>query len=154
MSGDYDNDGRPDLYVSVQGGDNLLFRNDGPAATTRGWRFTNVAEEAGVTEPNDSFGAFFFDYDNDGWPDLFVAGYGVFEPGRWRRTWPPTTWACPPRPSGAGSIDNKGDGTFETSPRPRASTRWSPPWGSTSATSTTTAGSTSTSAPATPTSAP
>ena len=31
VSGDYDNDGRPDLYVSVCGGDNLLFHNDGPA---------------------------------------------------------------------------------------------------------------------------
>ena len=74
VSGDYDNDGRPDLYVSIMGGDNLLFRNDGPASDQRGWRFTNVAKEAGVTGPTSSFGAFFFDYDNDGWLDLFVAG--------------------------------------------------------------------------------
>ena len=46
-SGDYNNDGRPDLYVSVQGADNLLFRNDGPAATPRGWRFTEVAHAGG-----------------------------------------------------------------------------------------------------------
>jgi hypothetical protein len=79
VSGDYDNDGRADLYVSVLGGDNLLFHNDGRPGTEepRGrWRFTNVAASAGVAGPRASFGTFFFDYDNDGWLDLFVAGYG------------------------------------------------------------------------------
>jgi hypothetical protein len=78
VSGDYDNDGRPDLYVSVFGGDNRLFHNDGPRGTATGarWRFTDVAARAGVTAPRASFGTFFFDYDNDGWLDLFVAGYG------------------------------------------------------------------------------
>ncbi len=83
-SGDYNNDGRPDLYVSLQGGDNALFRNDGPRAGkdgAPGWHFTNVAAEAGVTEPTNSFGTFFFDYDNDGWPDLFVAGFGYMTAG-------------------------------------------------------------------------
>jgi hypothetical protein len=82
-SGDYDNDGRPDLYLSVQGGHNKLFHNDGPLdanATERAWRFTEVAARAGVEEPRFSFGAFFFDYDNDGWLDLYVVGYGWFEP--------------------------------------------------------------------------
>ena len=75
VSGDYDNDGRPDLYLSVHSGDNVLFHNDGPRPGG-GWSFTNVAREAGVLEPLSSFATFFFDYDNDGWLDLYVAGYG------------------------------------------------------------------------------
>jgi hypothetical protein len=76
VAGDYDNDGRPDLYLSVWGGANLLFHNDGPAPAPGSWRFSDVAAAAGVTEPYASFATFFFDYDNDGWLDLFVAGYG------------------------------------------------------------------------------
>jgi hypothetical protein len=76
VSADYDNDARPDLYVSIWGEPNRLFHNDGPGAGPGGWRFTEVAAKAGVTRPVYSFGSFFFDYDDDGWPDLFVAGYG------------------------------------------------------------------------------
>lgn len=79
VSSDYDHDGKPDLYLSVQGGKNALFHNDGAqngdASPKAAWRFTNVAEKAGVTEPINSFSTFFFDYDNDGWDDLFVVGY-------------------------------------------------------------------------------
>ena len=41
------------------------------------WQFTDVAKAAGVTEPFYSFPTWFFDYDNDGWLDLFVSGYGI-----------------------------------------------------------------------------
>ncbi len=83
--GDFDNDGRQDLYVSVLGGDNLLFRNDGkrvpPGPHGEAWRFTNVARAAGVAGPFDSFSTWFWDYDNDGWEDLYVAGYRVTDLG-------------------------------------------------------------------------
>ena len=76
VSGDYDNDGDPDIFVSVAQGANLLLRNDGPGPRgSTGWRFTNVAAQAGVELPKNSFPAMFFDYDNDGWLDLFVAPY-------------------------------------------------------------------------------
>lgn len=81
VSADYDHDGRPDLYLSNRGGDNLLFRNDGAREPGRGpkslWHFTDVAKAAGVTEPAMSFPAAFFDYDNDGWSDILVTGYAL-----------------------------------------------------------------------------
>jgi hypothetical protein len=70
---DYDNDGWPDLYVSVMGGPNRLFRNSAAAGKTP--KFVDVTEKAGVAEPHMSFTCWFFDYDNDGWPDIFVSGY-------------------------------------------------------------------------------
>lgn len=68
---DYDNDGRMDLYVSVMGGKNYLLHNEGGAVP----RFTDATARAGAAEPVMSFSTWFFDYDNDGWPDIFVSGY-------------------------------------------------------------------------------
>ena len=67
--GDYDNDGFPDLYVSNYGGENFLYHNNGDGT------FDEVAEQLGVEKPIASFPTWFWDYDNDGWLDLFVASY-------------------------------------------------------------------------------
>ncbi|MGH9646743.1 MAG: CRTAC1 family protein, partial [Bryobacteraceae bacterium] len=68
-SADYDNDGYADLYVSNSNGKGFLYHNNGDRT------FTEVSTKALVNASNFAFGAFFFDYDNDGWPDLFVTSY-------------------------------------------------------------------------------
>jgi hypothetical protein len=67
--GDFDGDGYPDLFVSNHNGPCRLFHNNGNGT------FTDVAREMGVTKPRTGFACWFFDYDNDGWPDLFVASF-------------------------------------------------------------------------------
>src|SRR6266496_806612 len=71
VSADYDNDGYPDFYVSVYGGNNLLYHNNHDNT------FSEVASQAGVVGPHYTFPSWFFDYDNDGWPDLLVNSYFV-----------------------------------------------------------------------------
>jgi hypothetical protein len=69
-TGDFDNDGRPDVLITGVGGAHL-FHNDG------GGHFTDVTAAAGVGgDAKDwSTAAVWFDYDNDGRLDLFVANY-------------------------------------------------------------------------------
>ena len=76
---DYNNDGRPDIFFT-NGADlktlsknspsysNRLLRNDGNG------KFTDVTEEAGLAGTGFDNGVAVGDYDNDGYPDLFVAG--------------------------------------------------------------------------------
>jgi len=70
--GDYDNDGLADLYISRLFEPNLLFHNEGRQGS-KGWRVRDVTKTAGVADPLDSYSCWFWDYDNDGWEDLFVA---------------------------------------------------------------------------------
>ena len=74
--GDVNNDGRSDLYVSVLGGPNRLFVNQGPDENGRP-AFEERAEEAGVQAPLFSFPVWFWDYNNDGHQDLFVSGFDM-----------------------------------------------------------------------------
>ncbi len=66
--GDYDNDGRPDMFVS-NFGVSRLYHNNGDGT------FTDVAEKVGVARKGWSTGASWGDYDGDGRLDLFVPGY-------------------------------------------------------------------------------
>ena len=74
--GDYDNDGRTDLFVTTFANDNyVLYHNDGNGL------FSDVSFQSGVGEPTVSYlgwGTFFLDYDNDGYKDLFAANGHVY----------------------------------------------------------------------------
>jgi hypothetical protein len=112
-SADYNNDGRPDLYLSVMRGANLLFRNDGPVQpgsdANQGWKFTEVGAQAGVQMPFHSFPTWFFDYDNDGWEDIFVSGYNITDVSDIAADY----LGLPSRGERAKLYHNRGDGTFE-----------------------------------------
>ena len=72
--GDYNNDGYPDIYISNYGA-NTLYKNNGDGS------FSDVSQKANVTGGAEcSIGAVWFDYDNDGFLDLYVGNYLTFDP--------------------------------------------------------------------------
>src|SRR5215468_4881369 len=114
VAGDYDNDGHADLYVT-QYGKNVIYHNNGDGS------FTDVTDKAGAgaMEFGAAFhsGATFFDYDRDGWLDLYVGSYVSFGDKSRRAcligAGVPTS--CPPSVypgSPATLYHNNGDGTF------------------------------------------
>lgn len=66
--GDYDNDGREDVYITALEGDRL-FHNDGAG------KFRDVTKASGIQNANFGTSAAWLDYDKDGKIDLFVANY-------------------------------------------------------------------------------
>jgi enediyne biosynthesis protein E4 len=66
--GDYDNDGRDDIYITALGGDHL-FHNEG------GGHFRDVTAQSGIRNTAFASSAAWLDYDRDGKLDLFVANY-------------------------------------------------------------------------------
>jgi hypothetical protein len=71
--GDFDNDGRDDLYLTALEGDRL-FRNEG------NFRFRDVTRLSGIRNADFGTSAAWFDYDRDGKLDLFVANYVQWTP--------------------------------------------------------------------------
>ena len=113
--GDYDSDGRLDLYVTCYG-PNQLFRNRGDGT------FEDVAARAGVADLGFGTGAAFADYDGDGDLDLYVANYVQYrdDPAMRGRVISqygyqipfsinPSSYAAAPKVL----YRNRGDGTFE-----------------------------------------
>ena len=73
---DYDHDGNLDLFITNFDDDyNTLYRNDGKLSFTD---VSHAAKIAAVSLPYVGWGTKFFDYDNDGWIDLFVANGHVY----------------------------------------------------------------------------
>ncbi len=69
---DIDNDGDPDLYVTVIRDGNYLFQNDGTGT------FTNISARSGLDYKGHSSAALFFDFDRDGLLDLFLTNVGNY----------------------------------------------------------------------------
>jgi enediyne biosynthesis protein E4 len=68
---DYDNDGRPDIFVTTLSNETYaIYRNNGNGTFTYTTGDTNVGQE---TRMFSGWGTRFVDYDNDGWKDLFAA---------------------------------------------------------------------------------
>ncbi len=109
--GDYNNDGKDDIYVACYGG-NTLFRGRGDGT------FDDVSKKAGVTLGGFSTGATWFDFDRDGHLDLYVTRYCEWSvekdiacpgPKGKRSVCNPTVYP----PAYHALFHNKGDGTFE-----------------------------------------
>jgi enediyne biosynthesis protein E4 len=116
--GDYDDDGRLDLFVTYFGS-NRLFRNRG------GYRFEDVTSAAGLPTSGTRWGSgcSFLDFDRDGRLDLFVSNYLAFdlasaqEPGQGVNClWKGIPVNCGPKglPTDTNLLyRNRGDGSFE-----------------------------------------
>jgi hypothetical protein len=109
-AGDYDGDGRIDLYVTALG-KNHLFRNLGSG------HFKDVTDAAGVGDGGFSTGATFFDADGDGYLDLYVSHYVRYDPSHEPTCGPHPGLVtyCGPQMFAAEPdhfFHNNGDGTF------------------------------------------
>lgn len=71
--GDYDNDGRQDIYITALEGDRLL-RNEGA------FKFKDATKQSGISNAGFGTSAAWLDYDKDGRLDLFVANYVQWTP--------------------------------------------------------------------------
>jgi hypothetical protein len=68
---DYDNDDFPDLFVDNYHGDARLYHNN------RDGTFSDVSTSMGIDGPRKGFSCWAWDYDNDGWLDIFATAYDL-----------------------------------------------------------------------------
>jgi hypothetical protein len=117
---DYDGDGRPDLFITNFANEpNTLYRN------VEGTLFEETDKKAGLATPSipySAWGCNFLDYDNDGWPDLFVSNGQILP--RWLY-WFMRAYSRKAENYNLGEktyrqpqhlFHNRGDGTFEKVP--------------------------------------
>jgi len=115
--GDVNNDGWPDLFVSIMGAPNRLYLNKGGCCIET-WRFEDISPTAGTRAPDMSFPAWFWDYDNDGWEDLLVLSFDNRAPlhdavAREFLGLPALPIGDPPTVQHSHLYRNRGNGTFE-----------------------------------------
>ena len=107
--GDYDKDGRLDILINGrESAPNRLYHNDGNL------HFTEVAAKAGVVQPpHNGFVCFFFDYNNDGWPDILTTSLAPWEAAveGLKKGYAPAS-ARAVHPDASRLFRNNGNGTF------------------------------------------
>jgi tetratricopeptide (TPR) repeat protein len=107
--GDYDKDGRVDILINGRdSAPDRLYHNDG------NWHFTDATRKAGVLQPpHNGFVCFFFDYNNDGWPDILTTSLAPWESvveGLKKGYAPPNARSV--HPDASRLFRNNRDGTF------------------------------------------